>query len=119
MNARRGFTLIEVLAALLLVAIVIPVVMQGFSVATNAASSAKRRSEAATLAASKLDEITATGDWKLGLLAGDFSPDHPEYTWDASLDAWDSSTLQQLTLRVKWTGSDGPHEFLVTTLVDQ
>ena len=33
---RRGFTLLEVLAALMLMAIVVPVAMQGMSIATRA-----------------------------------------------------------------------------------
>ena len=40
---RRAFTLVEVLAALAFTAIVLPVAMKGISLATTAASEARRR----------------------------------------------------------------------------
>ncbi len=74
---RGGFTLVEVLAAMLLIGIVMPVVMQGVTAATRAGSSARRRTEAATLAASKLAELTVTGQWDGGTTSGDFGADCP------------------------------------------
>ncbi|MEI6232784.1 MAG: type II secretion system protein [Planctomycetota bacterium] len=115
----RGFTLIEVLAALGLIAVVLPVVMQGFSIANGLAASAKERTEAAALADSKLNELVATGDWKLGLLSGDFAPERPNFRWKAEIQNWDSSTLQELNVRVYWTARGSEREFIVTTLVDQ
>ena len=116
---RRGFTLMEALAALALVAVVLPVTMRGFQVALSLASAAKQRNEAAALADSKLNELVATGDWKLGVLAGDFAPNHPEIRWKAELLNWDTSTLQQLNLHVYWNARGDDKEFMVTTLVDQ
>ena len=116
---RRGFTLMEALAALALVAVVLPVTMRGFQDALSLASDAKQRNEAAALADSKLNELVATGDWKLGVLAGDFAPSHPEIRWKAELINWDTSTLQQLNLHVYWTARGVDKEFMLTTLVDQ
>jgi len=116
---RRGFTLIEVLAALALIGVVLPVVMQGFSIANGLAASAKERTEASSLADSKLNELVATGDWKLGLLSGDFAPDKPNFHWKAELKNWDSSTLQELDVHVTWTSRGNDREFMVSTLVDQ
>lgn len=83
-----GFTLIEVLAALLLVSIVLPVAMKGVAAATATATTAKRRNEAAPLAQSKLDEILATQAWSTGGMSGDFGPDWSDYTWSAELVQW-------------------------------
>ena len=55
----RGFSLIEVLAALMLVAIVLPVAMRGLSMASRQASVAARRSQATMLAERQLNEILA------------------------------------------------------------
>lgn len=115
----RAFTLIEVLASLALIAVVLPVVMQGFTIATSLAGSAKDRTEAAALADSKLNELVATGVWNQGVLAGDFAPDRPNYRWKAEVKNWDSSTLQELDLHVYWTSRGADREFVVTTLVDQ
>lgn len=116
---RRGFTLIEALAAVVFVAIVLPVVMQGFSVATAAGEVAKRRAEAATLAHSVLSELAVTKEWQTGNLAGDFGVDHPSYTWKADLQSWDSSTLIQLNVRVIWVSGGREEEVVMSTLVEQ
>ena len=59
MNTRRGFTLIEVLATMVLLALVLPAVMRGATVALSAAASAKHRTEAATFAEAKAEDIAA------------------------------------------------------------
>lgn len=92
---KGGFTLVEVLAALLLVAIVLPVTMRGVTYATNAATAARRRNEASGLAQSKLDELLATQDWTSGSLSGDFVADGwPDYSWSAELAQWTPNGLQ-------------------------
>jgi len=116
---RRGFSLIEVLAALLLVSIVLPVVMHGFDVTTSMATVARQKTEAAALADSKMAELLATGDWKNGVLSGDFSPDQPEYKWVAQIVSWEAGSLQELDVHVVWTSRGKEYDFMVSTLVDQ
>ena len=115
----RGFTLIEALAAVVFVAIVLPVVMQGFSVATSLGESAKRNAEAATLAHSVLSELAVTKAWQTGTLSGDFGEDHPSYAWKADLQSWDSSTLMQLNVHVLWTSGGREQVVTMSTLVEQ
>src|SRR3954462_909291 len=74
-GGRRGFTLIEVLAALLLVGIFLPVIMNGFSIATRVGNAAKRCTEGGALADAKLTELVATAQWQTGVQSGDFTPD--------------------------------------------
>ena len=115
---RRGFTLIEVMAAVILVAIVLPVAMQGVSLAASVGTLARRKAEAATLAHSKLSELVATGEWQTVALNGDFSPDHPEYRWTAEMQAWDTSTLMELDVHVLWTAGGRQQQVTLSTLVD-
>jgi general secretion pathway protein I len=113
-----GFTLIEVLAALLLVGIALPVIMQGFSVVTRVGSAAKRRTEAAALADAKLTELVATSQWQTGVQSGDFSPDWPAYQWSAQIQPWSDSGVDELDLTVTWTGRNGqPDSLTLSTLV--
>ncbi|HSU68524.1 MAG TPA: prepilin-type N-terminal cleavage/methylation domain-containing protein [Tepidisphaeraceae bacterium] len=117
---RRGFTLIEVLATLLLMAIVIPSLMKGINMAMGTASAAQRRTEAAGLAESKLNEILATQQWQTGQLSGDFGPDWPDYRWQATLNTWNQDNtnagLQQLDLQVLYTYRNRPESVTLSTL---
>ncbi len=58
-----GFTLAEVLAALVFMAIVIPVALQGLSIASRAGEVAARKSEAALVAERILNENIVTTNW--------------------------------------------------------
>jgi general secretion pathway protein I len=117
-RGRRGFTLIEVLAALLLVGIALPVIMQGFSIATRVGSTAKRRTEASALADAKLTELVATAQWQTGIQSGDFSPDWPDYAWTVQIQPWSDSGVDELDLTITWTGRNGqPDSLTVSTLV--
>ena len=116
----RGFTLIEVLAAMLLIGIVLPVVMQGVMAGTRAGSEAHRRTEAATLAQSKLQELTVTGQWDGGTLSGDFGPDWPAYRWQAAVAEWANDAqavgMQQVDVTVTWTDRGRPATLTVSGL---
>jgi prepilin-type N-terminal cleavage/methylation domain-containing protein len=113
-----GFTLVEVLAAIVLIGIVLPVAMEGISLAAAVASTARHKAEAAVLVRSKLDELLATREWQSGSLSGDFGEDHPEYRWQAELTAWQTTTLQQLDIHVFWDSCGREQSVTVSTLVD-
>jgi general secretion pathway protein I len=117
---RRGFTLIEVLATVMLLAIIVPAINKGISVATGMASSARMRTEATGLAESKLNELLATGDWQNGQSAGDFSPDWPAYHWQSTISAWQYDTtsagLQQIDVVVTYTYRNTEQSITVSSL---
>lgn len=119
---RRAFTLIEVLATMLLMAIVLPAAMEGIALGDRMASNARRRSEAAMLAHEKIDELMATVQWNGGQLSGDFSSmGWPDYRWQASTNAWQQDTtglnLQELDVQVMWTADGSPHTIQVSSIV--
>jgi prepilin-type N-terminal cleavage/methylation domain-containing protein len=118
---RRGFTLIEALAALLLVAIVLPVVMRGVSVGTTSASHSRRRTEAASLAQSKLAELVAGEGWRTGPFSGTFDLAYgdsgPEYAWRAEVRPWNEPYVQQLDVYVTWSAGAGEQFVTLSTLV--
>ena len=111
----RGFTLVEVLATLLLLGIVVPVAMRGVSLATLASSHARRLSEASQLAESKLNELVVTGDWQY-MTSGDFAPDHPDFHWTTQTSTGDYS-LTSLSLQVTWQERGQNRQYVLTTLI--
>ncbi len=112
-----GFTLVEVLATLALMAIILPVAMHGISLATAAASTARRQMEAACIAESKLAELLAGGDWQGTELSGDFDGKPAGYQWSAQVDDWEEDVLRQVRVSVSWTSRGAEREVTVATLV--
>lgn len=103
-----GFTLLEVLAALVLVGLVLPAVMKGISLAMSASDDARKRIEAMGLGETKLSELAAstTSSTQAGS-SGDFAPEFPGYRWEASAASVEAD-LTEIRVRVTWTarGSD-------------
>ena len=116
-DARGGFTLVEALATLVLVAIILPVAMRGISLATAAAGHARRQVEAAALAEARLAELVSTGAWQDADLAGDFGDDYPGYAWTAAVTERKEATLRQLDVRVTWVARGAERSVTLSTLV--
>jgi prepilin-type N-terminal cleavage/methylation domain-containing protein len=121
LRRHRGFTLIEALAAMTLLAIVMPALTQSLSVATQAASSARHHTEATQLAQQQLSELLATAAWQQGTLSGDFSPNFPQYQWQAIVQPWVGDTtgagLQEIDLTVNWLDRSTMDSVTLSTLV--
>ncbi|WP_261362025.1 type II secretion system protein [Humisphaera borealis] len=117
----RGFTLVEVLATILMLAIIVPVAMQAVSLATGISGAARHRAEAAALAESQLAFLMTSGEWQTGTLQGDFAQQgFPEYQWYASVGNWTEANVQQLDVMVLWTTPRrGEESVVVSTLVYQ
>lgn len=114
--ARRGFTLVEILATLALVAIILPVAMSGISLALATASESRRATEAAALAQAKMAEIVAYQAWTSASLSGDFLPEQPDYRWTAEFTNW-QTTIKQLDVHVLWMHRGEIRSITLTTLV--
>ena len=84
---RRPFTLVEALATVVLVAIVVPVTMQGLAVAGRAGEVAVRTSRAARLADGLLNDLVLTEDWRETEPEGDFE-EWPLYRWEFAAEEW-------------------------------
>jgi len=115
---RRGLTLVEVLATIVMMGIVLPAAMHGISMCTAASVAARHRSEAAALGEAKLTELIATGDWQYGATGGDFGEDWPDYHWTGASGNWQSDpSMTQLEVHITWTSRQDEHEVVLTTLI--
>jgi len=112
----RAFTLVEVLAALVLLGIVVPVCMRGISVALSAAETAKHMSQAASLGEAKLNEMVSTNDWTLAGTTGDFGTDWPGYRWSCQTNTRDFD-VTEIILTVTWQQRGQERSLNVSTMV--
>jgi type II secretory pathway pseudopilin PulG len=101
--------LIEVLAALVLMALVLPTVMEGITMASSLADMGRRRTEAAGLAQTYLANAVASQTWENGNLSGDCGPDWPGFSWEANVAPWPGDTagagLSEIDLTVTYNGN--------------
>ncbi|HET6251701.1 MAG TPA: type II secretion system protein [Tepidisphaeraceae bacterium] len=132
--ARRGFTLVEVLATLLLMAIALPAIQQGLMMTTRAAVVSQQRSLAAALAEAKLNELSATTlrtpgtSLQLPATSGTFPAElngsPSPFSWDAEVNTWAqnmgvpaSNTLYELDVHVTWLEAGLQRSTTASTLI--
>jgi len=119
--SRRGFTIVEVLATMALMAVVLPVVMRGLSIAQQTASATKHMHQAASLAQSKLNQLATEAQYSTGTSAaggnqtGDFAPEFPEFHWNSVTTQRDYG-LTELDLSVTWLERTQERSIVVSTL---
>ncbi len=119
MSRRRGVTLIETLAALALVATVMPVLTRAWVITMDAASRSQSQIIAAALAENRLSEMIAQGDLSQAESTGDFGDEHPGFAWQAVLLDWaHDPRLREVIVTVTWTRRQINYELSMSTLVD-
>lgn len=118
-NHRRGFTFIETLAAMLFMAIVLPVAIQGLMIANRAGVVAQRKRVAAQLADRRLTEVVMDESWRYGEQEGDFGEDWPEYRWLLQDEAWEEDTMRVITVEVLFPVQDREYVVSLSTLVEE
>ena len=114
---KRGFTLAETLAAMLFMAIVIPVAVRGVMLANRAGVVAERKRVAAELADRLLVETIVTQQWMDGSQEGDFGDELPGYRWVLEDETWDEDTMREISVRVLFTVQGTEYDVSLSTLV--
>jgi prepilin-type N-terminal cleavage/methylation domain-containing protein len=115
-NRRGGFTFIELLATVVLIAVIMPVAMRSIGLCTRLAGLSRRQIEAASLAKEKMTDLIVTGDWENGNQRGDFGKDWPGYEWKSSVMNWTDATVRQLDLTVLWESAGSQRSITLSTL---
>lgn len=118
-HCEAGFTLAEVLAAMMIMAIVLPLLVEGAALANRVGTVAQRERRAAMLAESKLNECAVTEVWRDGDSSGDFAPGNPDYTWRLTTNAWDEDTMRMLRIEVSFMVQGEEYTTSVSTLVPE
>lgn len=115
-RAKGGFTLAEVLAALVFMAIVIPVAVQALRIGARASESALRKDAATRIARQALDEAVVVSSPTGGSQRGSVSENQVNYQWEVRSEAWQVSQLRLLTARVSYAVQGANQEIQLTTL---
>jgi type II secretory pathway pseudopilin PulG len=117
-----GFTLAEVLAALVFMAILIPVALEGLSIASRAGEVAVRKSEAALVAERILNESIVMTNWNSAVQNGTLRQGLREFRYSFRNDPWvqdpNQSAMRQLSVEVLFTAQGRDYSVKMSTLVD-
>lgn len=117
-RSRQGFTLAEVLAALVFMAIVIPVAVEGVRIANQAGVVSERQAVAMQIAERVLNEYVATGQVDGLAQRGTIERGFINYRWAVLTEAWPEDSMQVVTAEVLFPAQGKEYDVRLSTLVD-
>ena len=117
--ARAAFTLAEVLAAMAVIAIVVPVAVQGLRVASLAGGVAQRKAIAARVAEQVLYGNSITQSVSQAVQSGVVHEGPYEFRWTLRNELWPIDSMRQLTAEVNYTAQNQDYSVVLTTLTSQ
>jgi type II secretory pathway pseudopilin PulG len=113
-----GFTLAEVLASMLFMAIVIPVAMEGMSVASRAGILGQRKAAAMRIAERVLDEMIVMNELTSNAANGSIVDGDTSYPWTMKSEPWTEDPLTVVTVKVSFELQGSTFEVSASTLID-
>jgi hypothetical protein len=121
-EASAGFTLAEVLAALLFMAIVVPVAMQGMHIAALAGAVGERKGEAVRVAQRILDDAIVMTNWSATVQGDTTREGIRQFRWTLRNDPWsidlNQNVIRLLTVEVFFNAQEREYSVRLSTLVD-
>ena len=119
-NKKRvaAFTLAEVLAALLFLAIVIPAAVEALHLASLAGEVAARKGAAARVADRILNESIVLTNWNMGTLNGTVTEGAQEFRWTLTSQNWPVDAMELLTAEVKYYAQGRDYSVKLSTLAN-
>lgn len=120
--ARSAFTLAEVLASLVFMAILIPVALEGLSIASRAGEVAARKTQAAFIADCLLNENVVTTNWNRVVQNGTIRQGNREFRWSLRSEPWNEdpylTQMRLLTVVVQYSARGQDYDLRLSTLVN-
>lgn len=118
-NRRSAFTLVEVLAALVFMAIVIPTAVHGLQIANRAGQLGLRKTAAARIADRVMSEMMVTGQLRSGTGSGVVQEGAQQYQWMLRADMWPVvNTMRVVTVQVTFPLQGREYDVRLSTLID-
>jgi type II secretory pathway pseudopilin PulG len=114
-----AFTLAEVLAAMLFLAIVIPAAVEALHISSLAGEVAVRKGAAARIADRILNESLVTTNWTGGgQQNGTVTDGTLDFRWTLTSQAWPQDAMQLLTAEVKYQAQGKDYSVRLSTLAN-
>jgi type II secretory pathway pseudopilin PulG len=117
-NRAAAFTLAEVLAALMFLAIVIPVAVEALHTSSLAGEVAARKGVAARVADRILNESLITTNWNRGTQSGTVTEGATEFQWTLTSENWPQDAMQLVTAEVKYSAQGRDYSVKLSTLAN-
>lgn len=124
-HKQSGFTILEVLVAFLVAALLLGVILSGFSTGLSSLARADRMSQAALVAQSRLAELGVLEPLQEGEVSGR-DEQHNDYRWQVIVQPFDweygdalsqqNTILYKVDIEVFWPVGEKEHSFLLSTL---
>jgi hypothetical protein len=114
----HAFTLAEVLAAMLLLAIVIPTAVEALHVSSLAGEVAARKGAAARIADRVLNESLVMTNWNNGVQSGMVSEGALDFHWTLTSQSWPQDLMQMVTAEVKYQAQGKDFSVKLSTLAN-
>ncbi len=111
----------EVLAALLMMAIIVPIALQGMGVVSRAAARGQQKAALMRVAERILNEqlaVVAAGQPIPTSGGGTEVDGATSYRWSMQTAAWPQDSMTQMTVKVECTVEGRPDEMSLSTLYD-
>ena|SRR5436190_5522177 len=118
---RRGiaaFTLAEVLAALVFMAIVIPVAIEALRIANLAGQVGQRKTVAARVAERVLNEAVVTGQTQGTSQKGVITEGQMDFAWTLRSEPWNEDAMLLVSVDVVFPVQGKDYDVRLTTLID-
>jgi len=112
----KAFTFAELLAAMVLVGVLLPVVTQGLLLANRAGAVAKEKTNAAQWAENYLNELVVTGEYLQVGSFGSVQVENRTYDWRLMTEDWGETTTLLIELNVQYKVQGRNYNVVMTTL---
>jgi prepilin-type N-terminal cleavage/methylation domain-containing protein len=113
---RQGFTLIEVLVALVVAVAAMTLLSQGFSTGARASTTAQFATRAAILGQRVITDLETGAVSPDGNQSGAFE-DEPDFAYETTSETGEVTGLNKLTVRVKWQERNQDREYVLVRLL--
>ena len=117
-RSNSAFTLAETLAALVFMAIVIPVAVEALHVASGAGEITVRKSEAARVADRILNESLVMTNWTSGSQSGTAGEGADDFHWTLTSQNWPQDAMELLTAEVTFSTQGRQYSVEMSTLAN-